>query len=236
MSVDIKKALISAIATIIAALIGLYGVHMQIQNSKLQNENIALQEENSQLQSGTQESNAKVAIVEDENSILLEQIEKLEGEISELRENEHTQQEQVTQEQNEGTDNTENNTLFVSACPPYQSDGYDAPDYFIMMGESYLHGFTLRCWDCAYALFNLKNKYDTLDFDFGRVEGAGSNSKGVYTIYLDNEYIQTIEGYPDMIVKHYSIPLNHATQLKIDGDYGSGYGWGAYGFANAIIR
>ena len=123
----------------------------------------------------------------------------------------------------------------LDVCPPYEKGGYGQPNELKMMGKKHQKGFTLEYYMNCYAIFNLNGEYDTLEFDFGHVDGRDSNAAH-YDVYLDGEYFETIEGTGDMLVTHMQIPLNYALQLKI---VASGYYMGArpvYGFANAILR
>ncbi len=130
-------------------------------------------------------------------------------------------------------------SYLLDVCPPYETggyrNGYDAPVTFNMMGTSYTHGFTMETWS-SYAYFNLNGEYSSLEFDFGRVDGGGSSESenSSYNVYLDDQYVQTIEGTPDMLVQHISIPLNNALQMKIiDNEMNGG---GRYGFANVVLH
>ena len=124
----------------------------------------------------------------------------------------------------------------VDVCPPYSTWGYKSPDYFKMMGKTNYHGFELLQNPNAFAYFTLNGLYDSLEFDFGHVDGTGEGA-GKFEIYLDGEYVQTIEGTPDMMVQHITVPLNHALQLKI---VASSYYFVAispyYGFSNAVLH
>ena len=53
-----------------------------------------------------------------------------------------------------------------------------------------------------------------------------------YHFYLDGKLVKTITGDPESLVKHYTIDLNNALQMKIVSDTGRGI----YGFANVTIR
>lgn len=121
----------------------------------------------------------------------------------------------------------------MDVCPPYETGrkySYLVPEYFTMMGKYYFHGFELA-GDVGYAYFNLNAEYETLEFDFGHVDGTDMNG-ATYTIYLDGKYIQTLSGTPDMMVEHITIPLDYALQMKIVRT--SGY-YGYYGFGNITL-
>ncbi len=123
----------------------------------------------------------------------------------------------------------------LDVCPPYETEGYKSPTQIEMMGEKYGHGFTLsRGATSSYAIFNLNGEYSTLDFDFGHIDGTNMG-RASYEIYLDGEYVETIEGTADMQVMHITIPLHNALQLKIMSvKYNTGHN-PSYGFANATL-
>ena len=124
----------------------------------------------------------------------------------------------------------------LDVCPPYQTYGYSQPNEFEMMGKKYSHGFELLYYLNSVAIFSLNGEYTTLEFDFGHVIGDGGPNGEKFYVYLDGEYVQTIEGSDDMLVAHISIPLNNALQLKIEtGGYYAGLR-PYYGFANAILK
>lgn len=121
--------------------------------------------------------------------------------------------------------------FLMDVCPPYQSEGCnDKNDTFSMAGESYTHGFTLR--NNGSALINLNGKYQTLAFDMGHEDGWKSSNDGIYEIYLDGQLVQTIRMGGEELVKHITIDLNNALQLKIIGVSGD---FSYYGFANITL-
>ena len=130
-------------------------------------------------------------------------------------------------------------TYLMDVCPPYETpkinDIYRAPEYFKMMGTTVFHGFGLRpAYDSSFAYFNLNGEYSTLEFDFGHMDGTNAYD-ATYAIYLDGDFVRTIDGTPDMMIQHISVPLNHALQLKIVCQtYDSN--WAFYGFGNAVLK
>ena len=106
-----------------------------------------------------------------------------------------------------------------------------------MGGKLYANGFILSGskYDDHYALFNLNGQYATLSFDLGHIDGNDMYD-GVYNIYLDGQYSQTIELGAEEPVTHFSIPLKHALQLKIVVAHPETSIWSVgYGFANAEL-
>lgn len=125
----------------------------------------------------------------------------------------------------------------TTVCPPYESEGYSAPSTMQMGGKLYANGFILSGskYDDHYALFNLNGQYATLSFDLGHIDGNDMYD-GVYNIYLDGQYSQTIELGAEEPVTHFSVPLKHALQLKIVVAHPETSIWSVgYGFANCEL-
>ena len=128
----------------------------------------------------------------------------------------------------------------MDVCPPYETFQFKNPEYFTMMGKEYFHGFILYGYyghypEDAYAYFNLNGEYASLEFDFGHIDGTTMASAS-FSVYLDGEYLMTIEGNSDMIVQHISIPLDYALQMKIVCSYtGTWDCANGYGFANVTL-
>ena len=131
--------------------------------------------------------------------------------------------------------NGEQDINLIEACPPYETFGYETPNTISMMGVTYTNGFTLSL--AGSAIFNLKNEYKELEFDFGHLDGSGTHT-GSFVIYLDGKYTQTIEANSEMVVTHIVIPLNNALQMKIQGvhNYSVGSAYMKYGFVNVVIK
>lgn len=131
-------------------------------------------------------------------------------------------------------------TYLLDVCPPYESNyWFNTPTSFEMSGKTYAHGFTLTANNVftdgiGYALFNLNGKYSNLEFDFGHKDGSDMNEGGKYYFYLDGKLVKTISVNPEMLVKHYQIPLNKALQMKIVAE--DLYSGTVYGFANVSVK
>ncbi len=140
-----------------------------------------------------------------------------------------------------GESPNENNYL-IDLCPPYEvqpySSRFKASNSIKMGGKTYAHGFIMygeTGEDESYALFNLNGDYSALEFDLGHVDGSRMYD-GAFNIYLDGKYTQTIEIGSEDPVKHISLPLDNALQLKIATNHPDCYVWGVrYGFANAKL-
>lgn len=121
-------------------------------------------------------------------------------------------------------------TYLGSDLKPYShsSTSYRAPTTFSMDGKTYVNGFTLD-WNESYAIWNLDGKYKTLEFDIGHTAYVKYDKQAL--IYLDGTLAKTISVKGEEMVKHVSVPLNGALQLKImSGGPGEGIG-----FANAQL-
>lgn len=120
-------------------------------------------------------------------------------------------------------------TYLGTDLKPYDCWGYDAPTTFSMDGKTYVNGFKIGFGlDEPYAIWNLDGKYKTLEFDIGHTDSVGRDKQVL--IYLDGTLVKTISVKGEEMVKHVSVPLNGALQLKIMAPY-PGY----IGFANAQL-
>ena len=119
----------------------------------------------------------------------------------------------------------------LEVCPPYQTSRYNTPTTFKMAGSVYTNGFTLDCHGGS-ALFNLDGQYNKLEFDLGYTD-SDNRAECNINIYLDKKLIKNIVmGYEDL-PKHFVVPLDGASQLKIENvNYGN---TAVYGFANVMV-
>lgn len=122
-------------------------------------------------------------------------------------------------------------TYLLDVCQPYEKLWFETPTTVEMTGKKYPHAFTLDGGN-GYALFNLDGKYSTLEFDFGHKDDSYMGHGRDYHFYLDGKLVKTITGDPESLVKHYTINLNNALQMKIVSDDGDG----TYGFANVTVK
>ena len=104
---------------------------------------------------------------------------------------------------------------------------YSAPTTFSMDGKTCVNGFILGPYG-EYAIWNLDGKYKTLEFDIGHTAYVQYDKQAL--IYLDGTLAKTISAKGEGMVKHVSVPLNGALQLKIMMGNGEGIG-----FANAQL-
>lgn len=117
-------------------------------------------------------------------------------------------------------------TYLGTDLEPYDCWGYDAPTTFSMDGKTCVNGFRLG-WS-SYAIWNLDGKYKTLEFDIGHTYDVQYDKQAL--IYLDGTLVKTISVKGEEMVKHVSVPLNGALQLKIMAGDES-----CIGFANAQL-
>lgn len=118
-------------------------------------------------------------------------------------------------------------TYLGTDLEPYDRWGYDAPTTFSMDGKTYVNGFTFG-WYESYAIWNLDGKYKTLEFDIGHTANFQYDKQAL--IYLDGTLVKTISVKGEEMVKHVSVPLNGALQLKMMAPCP-----GNIGFANAQL-
>lgn len=99
--------------------------------------------------------------------------------------------------------------------PPYEAYVSYSTDPFIIQGKTYSNGFSVFCSDYKYLLFNLENKYSSLQFDIGHIDGSGDYGC-VVNFYIDDEYIKTITKNSQVDISHEEIPLNYGKILKME--------------------
>lgn len=122
-------------------------------------------------------------------------------------------------------------TYLGTDLEPYDSDYYyRAPTTFSMDGKTYVNGFVFggNTVYNSYAIWNLDGKYKTLEFDVGHTDNFRYDKQVL--IYLDGTLAKNISVKGEEMVKHVSVPLNGALQLKIMTGI-----WGSIGFANAQL-
>ena len=125
------------------------------------------------------------------------------------------------------------NTFLMDVCEPYESSGFKAytstnGKSFEMAGDKYTNGFTLS--SSGKALFNLKNKYSSMEFNVGHAE-SGSYEKTIEFI-VDDKVVKEITLEANCMPRTYTIPLNYGTQLKVLGKSLIGY----TGVGNIIVK
>lgn len=142
-------------------------------------------------------------------------------------------------ENNQEQSSNPNLVRLLSVCPPYEllphstvPMWYEQPTIMKMCGQAFTDGFSFQ-WDTCYALYNLGGNYSKLEFDLGHIDGGNIQSATIY-IYLDGVVAMVIEVTPEMIIRHIEMPLNGATQMKIEMTTGSNK-IACYGFANAML-
>ncbi|MCR4896120.1 MAG: hypothetical protein K5891_05015, partial [Lachnospiraceae bacterium] len=102
----------------------------------------------------------------------------------------------------------------------------------IMGGNTYDHGFSLHNSFESYAYFQLNGQYDTLEFDFGHVDGSAMKNATLYII-LDDVTVAEISGKANGAVEHYSVNVAGGSVVQF---YFPG-GWGPkYGIVNVTVQ
>ena len=129
-------------------------------------------------------------------------------------------------------DNLGQSSFLMDVCPPYEKD-YARIGNMKMSGKEYGHGFYVNDFYRAYVYIGLNENYSTMKFDFGAIDGDNEEEMK-YEIYLDGQLVKTITHEQGEMVKHYTIPLNGALQMKIVGTNDNNYG--SCGFANITVQ
>lgn len=126
----------------------------------------------------------------------------------------------------------------MKECPPYEAYISYSTDPFIIQNKTYSKGFSAFCSDYKYLLFNLENKYSSLQFDIGHIDGSGDYGC-VVNFYIDDEYIKTITKSSQDDISHEEIPLNYGKILKMEiltkEEPTASAMCASYGFANMVL-
>lgn len=173
-----------------------------------------------------------------------EEIDKLESENEKLKEDNQKLLEQRQElinmsdlspslEETPNVISTESNkTIYLMEdCPPYDVPGintYNDSNEFKVEGEKCNNGFSFGSpgpLEDYYVLFNLDQKYTSIEFDFGHVDGSSRHDCEL-VVYLDGNYYETYNKKADEIKSHEKIDTINAKQLKFA--YCTGYA-GAFG-------
>lgn len=176
---------------------------------------------------------------------LVSRVEDLEDENESLEGENETYREKIELRQIEYEETSETNELSASenlmtVCPPYEVKTpvlFNDKDSFKMGGETYNNGFTYGAPGPAeeyFILFNLDGKYSSINFDFGHVDGSGVNDCTLM-VYLDGEYVATLEKKSDELVTNETIELKGAKQMKMCFDTGGAGNFADYGLANIKV-
>lgn len=123
------------------------------------------------------------------------------------------------------------NTFLMDVCEPYESSLFEAytstnGKSFEMAGDKYTNGFTIGR---GTALFNLKNKYSSMEFSVGHAS-LDSWEKTIKFI-VDDKVVKEIILEENCMPQTYTIPLNYGTQLKV-----SSSSTGDVGVGNIIVK
>lgn len=138
-----------------------------------------------------------------------------------------------------GTPTTSQN--WMDQCKPYEVTRnkiylLNQNEYFKMAGKEYTNGFVLGNGSTIYtsALFNLNGNYNSLSFKVGLLEDNQdwNNKNADLTIYVDGTPIHRETLKWDAGVKTITVPLNDASNMKIE-LCSNGY---EYGFADGVFK
>ena len=129
-------------------------------------------------------------------------------------------------------------SYLTNVCLPYEKPGSFSTEPFIMLGDIYANGFSIFSSEYNDILFNLNNKYSTLEFDFGHVDNSG-DYMCIANFYIDGEYIKTISKNTQDDMSHETIKLNYGKILRIEiitkEKPNASPLCAEYGFANAVL-
>ncbi len=107
-----------------------------------------------------------------------------------------------------------------------------------MGGIKYTNGMTF-CSDnsnsITWAVYNLENKYNSLEFTLGHVDASGIGEETYLEIYYDGQLKEEISVTPDMLPKPIFLNISGVLQLKMQ-IRASGYLYPLYGLGNPIIK
>lgn len=122
----------------------------------------------------------------------------------------------------------------------YTSIKSGASEYFTMGGIKYTNGMTFNADinifdDVSWAVYNLDNKYNNLEFMLGHVDGSDLGRETFLEIYYDGELKEEISVTPDMLPKSVSLDLSGVSQLKMQ-VRSSGNNGPLYGLGNPVIK
>lgn len=121
------------------------------------------------------------------------------------------------------------------ACPPFQTEDYEAPEKLSVGGVEYRNSFALEYYYGAkgYAMFNLGKKYQTLEFDIGHVDGTTMEDVDI-CIYLDEKLYDERTLQSTDMPQYYCIDVTGITQFRITISECRGYVT-SYGIVNAVL-
>lgn len=138
----------------------------------------------------------------------------------------------------------------INIVPAYQSGGNEYTEYtssksgasksFSMGGVKYTNGMTFNADinifdDVSWAVYNLNNKYNNLEFILGHVDGTDLGNETFLEIYYDGELKEEISVTPDMLPKSISLDISDVAQLKLQ-VHSSGSDGPLYGLGNPMIK
>ena len=130
--------------------------------------------------------------------------------------------------------------LFLSVCPPYQSDRrcgtHTDSDSFTMGGELYHDGITMEIFEGgSWFLANLNKQYAELSFALGHVDNTGMTDVTL-TVYLDGVLYNTYTVVSSALPQQVTIPVTGVSQLRITANYNDYNGYPTIGLGNMTVK
>ena len=237
----VKAATIGAVATIIAAIIGLATTlingHVQKQVGIEEGQNMAAVATQNELETeysrGFSEGKNEVEL--SIQSLLTEEYNKGYTQGQEDQLNLSTTSQPITETETEVAESV----FVIPGYPPVADKwGYQESNTMKMNGKTYGNGFILESpgkIEDYYIKINVDNKFSKLEFDLGHIDGEPGHDDGTFVFYIDHNYITTIVKSPKDSVTHEIVELNYGELLRIEYKTGwAGY-FDKYGFANVTL-
>jgi len=106
---------------------------------------------------------------------------------------------------------------------------------FVMAGKTYTDGIVFLVPGPCFILYNLDGQYSSLTFDIGHVDETYIGPAEL-NVYLDGNLAQTVELDGNALPQTITVPLNYASQLKLEMKASANYGSQKYGLSNGIFE
>ncbi len=249
METEVKAAIVGAVIS--ALITGTFSFF--IGERKMDNEKKAivstLQEHFDSVDNEMDLNQAIKKIYEDSQNIKNEN-ESLRAENESLRTEIGGMQRQAKTDKTSDTVIISDSKYMTDVVPAYQSGGNEykeytasnsgGTEYFSMGGVKYTYGMTFDADinvfnDVSWAVYNLDNKYRSLEFVVCHVDGTDIGETNKMDIFYDGTLTEQIDLAPDMAPKNITLDITGVNQLKIQ-LYPSGISNPVYGIGNPVIK
>lgn len=132
----------------------------------------------------------------------------------------------------------DNQAYLLDIVTPYEVPAqYEDNQTFYMGGLPYSNGFTCMGYDNK-VFFNLDNKYISLKFTVGIINGAGNSDHVTFKVYKDGKIFKEYKMFKFDLPTVHTIDVTGCKQLilTIDDESGSAMYSGTYGIADIIAE